>query len=870
MKNLSIKKKIYLLSLIPLLALTLILSTISISKIKTSLVEQSYDKLTSARDVKKNQIIKYFRNISINIEMLSKTTIVKSFVLEFDNLDDYDDLIIEDNGKFPVDNENIISMTKPKEPFFKDYLKEYRLADIYIIDKDTGHIVYSASKNSDYGGNLLYGDLSNSNLSTLFKKVKDSKETAISDMLLYMPDNNTAMFIATPIMIADQMEAILAFKINKKDINEIMNFNVGYADTQVDFLVGYDQLLRSEIGDSSTIKQIETQATIKALNDKTETQLILNHTNKKVLSAYSPINITKDLKWAIISEVDEDTILQLPTNIQNQLIIFSTLILLLIFIIVGFITNRTIVNPILKLKDTLKSLIKFSSADQKIKIYSNDEIGELATMFNEYLKNIREEKVQEQKMVEECEKAIKMVQGGFFDFHIEANSTNRSTNDLKNTINELISDLKLKFNEIQIALVHYGKNDFEYDFSINNVSGTVGSIVITTQTLGNNVSQLLATIMTSGEYLQTSISNLSLTASNMSNMASSQAASLEETSATIQEITNHIKSNENRVAKMTEIDAKLVVSATNGQEYATKTVTAMNDINSEVLLIAEAITVIDKIAFQTNILSLNAAVEAATAGEAGKGFAVVAQEVRNLASRSAEAANEIKLLVNSANKKANDGKQIADKMIVGYKELEQVIDDTQEIISDISEATKEQVKNIIQINDSINYLDTNTQKNAHEATKIESLSKDVDKLSKNLIKIANDAKIKDNSKQSICSQELLKDINDIKFYLIDFKDSLFENIPNNKDELFLNYENQLNSFINILQTKNKNLENSSIFNKLKTKTKEQIEQFNKYIDIHKKEIPEQLIEIGISIDNNIKEVFNLLDYLKIENCKKGK
>ncbi|RXI27686.1 methyl-accepting chemotaxis protein, partial [Arcobacter defluvii] len=83
---------------------------------------------------------------------------------------------------------------------------------------------------------------------------------------------------------------------------------------------------------------------------------------------------------------------------------------------------------------------------------------------------------------------------------------------------------------------------------------------------------------------------------------------------------------------------------------------SMDEINNQVNLINEAITVIDQIAFQTNILSLNAAVEAATAGEAGKGFAVVAAEVRNLASRSAEAAKEIKAIVENATSKADQGK----------------------------------------------------------------------------------------------------------------------------------------------------------------------------------------------------------------------
>ncbi|MFV7791462.1 methyl-accepting chemotaxis protein, partial [Aliarcobacter lanthieri] len=96
--------------------------------------------------------------------------------------------------------------------------------------------------------------------------------------------------------------------------------------------------------------------------------------------------------------------------------------------------------------------------------------------------------------------------------------------------------------------------------------------------------------------------------------------------------------------------------------------------------ISEAIGVNDNIAFQTNILSINAAVEAATAGEAGKGFAVVAQEVRNLASRSAEAAKEIKDIVELATRKANDGKNIANSMIEGYKDLNYSISQTMNLI----------------------------------------------------------------------------------------------------------------------------------------------------------------------------------------------
>lgn len=249
----------------------------------------------------------------------------------------------------------------------------------------------------------------------------------------------------------------------------------------------------------------------------------------------------------------------------------------------------------------------------------------------------------------------------------------------------------------------------------------LGKLTLGIQELSNKLKQVIEGISDSASEINSTGEQLSYSSLQLSESANKQASSLEEISSTMEEIVSSIQQNADN-SKQTE---KIAISTNLSLEEGTKSTNIALDSMKE---IAEKITIINDIAFQTNLLALNAAVEAARAGDQGKGFAVVAAEVRRLAERSRDAANEI---INVSQKGASVSEQARELMNKNLSEIKR----TSNLIQEISAASMEQKSGSTQVNEAVQQMNSITQQNASSSEELASSAEELTAKSKNLMEL---------------------------------------------------------------------------------------------------------------------------------------
>lgn len=542
-------------------------------------------------------------------------------------------------------------------PMFRDYLNSFGYYDIFIVDVDSGHVIYSVFKELDYATSLTSGPYANSGLAKVFNKAKrlnNYDDSVLVDFESYFPSyDQAASFIASPIPNkSGPVKAILIFQMPINGINKIMTNNerwqeVGLGLSGETYLVGPDYKLRSESrfliednknyfkaledsGSQPNIEQIkaynsalglqfvETSGVTEALAGRKGFSQFPDYRNVEVLSAYIPLKYG-NATWSLMAEIDVEEAFADAVQLSDELYFYSLISLLVIgaiSITTGLIIANIIVNP---LNVLVKSISEISEGDGDLTVEldlarRNDEIGDVGKAFNHFVSKIR----------------------------------------------NIIIEIDLHAGQLASS-----------SEELSAVTKETNSIIV----MQKDKTELTTTVMSELNASINSIAENSHHTANMTTEASTESAK---------------GSNLSQSAQMAIHD---LVDSVN---VASK---ELHQLNAQVEEITGILSVIDSIADQTNLLALNAAIEAARAGESGRGFSVVADEVRTLAAKTQESTIEIQHKIEGLKKSSmqsvtamNQASIAANKGIELVKQTATSLKTVEGLVRDVSTKNTENAK----------------------------------------------------------------------------------------------------------------------------------------------------------------------------------
>lgn len=558
-------------------------------------------------------------------------------------------------------------------PTMTKFLKTYGYYDVFIVEPESGHIIYSVFKELDFATSLKTGPYKNSGLAQAFNKalaLKEVDDTVLVDFAPYTPSYDAAAsFLASPIFRGEELLGILIFQMPIDGINGIMTNNqqwknAGFGDSGETYLVGEDQLLRSQsrfliedkegyltaiasdtdaktlakIAASNTaigLKKISNASSNKALAGESGIAYIDDYRGEPVISAYAPIDVL-GFKWGLLSEIDVKEAFAHQAELVNSIILTTitiAIILIVIMAILGTLFTRVVVKPIETFSDKVSQITSQQDLSIRIPTTGNNEFSALGIALNSMLESLA----------------------------VFIANMNQSAKNLANNSQQL-----------------------------NNAS--------------NNATEQVN--------LQNLEVNAAATATTELSASISEVAQSAEQAASQMRTTRDQVNSSMSVANATQTDIYQL------QENMNAAINAMAQLETESQGIGAVLDVIQNIAEQTNLLALNAAIEAARAGEQGRGFAVVADEVRTLASRTAQSTDEIRSKIESLQKGVENA---LTSVQASQENTQSSIEKVESTVSAMQEVT--------------GYVDQVDQMNAHIATAAEQQSQVTEEINKNVLLI---------------------------------------------------------------------------------------------------------------------------------------
>jgi methyl-accepting chemotaxis protein len=430
------------------------------------------------------------------------------------------------------------------------------------------------------------------------------------------------------------------------------------------------------------------------------------HINQKNGDVIGVIDLTFSL-----DEVDSNIF-----KTTSFLVGLSLIFIFLTSIVVWFVAKKA-TSPLKELQEEFDMFFDFLAHKRDsispFKVHSHDEIGQMTISLNKNIALLLNGLEKDLEAIKQSASICREAAIGHIKVKIETQANNPEINNLIVIVNSMLDSMYYNISKTLEVLQEYSKDEYSARLpSKGNTTGEMKQLFEKVNFLGYSLSTISEENLKNGKALEQNSGVLSSTMNDLANSSHNQAKLLEQTAESLNSVTLNIQDSTKDITLMTSLAEDVTNSLAFQIKLAQNTAESMENMDIKVKGIDEAIGIIDKISFQTNILSLNAAIEAASAGEAGKGFAVVAGEVRNLASKSAQAAKEIKDIVHIAIGDANTGKQISNEMIEGFIQLNEKILTTTNLIQSVSSRIEKQTNQIEQINKEISTINISTNKNA--------------------------------------------------------------------------------------------------------------------------------------------------------------
>ncbi|MBB5575525.1 methyl-accepting chemotaxis protein [Rhizobium paranaense] len=502
----------------------------------------------------------------------------------------------------------------------------------------------------------------------------------------------------------DDAEGSLRLQVNRDRIEQLKAMTESFFAATNDMVEVMKAELQSKDGGAALDgKEKDVQARM------------LSMTNELSKLLDEGVESAKAMATQVDGEANAAAKLVLLLNLGVGLLVMATLIASAVF------GGKTIARPINMLTNSMGLLADGDLGTSIPYVGRRDEIGAMARAVEVFKQNgIKVQELNAQEAALHAKSAdLQLSIGAVVSAAVAGDFTQRITKAYDNadldrfatSVNELVASVDQGVAETRRVVAALAEGDLTGTMR-GEFQGAFGELKNNVNATMANLRSVLGDVRTAIETISNNAGDMRLASGDLSKRTEQQAAALEETSSALEEITVAVKSSTERALEASHMVDEARRSTEQSSAIVKQAVVAMGRIEQASGEIGQIINVIDEIAFQTNLLALNAGVEAARAGEAGKGFAVVAQEVRELAQRSANAAKDIKTLINRSGEEVNSGVKLVTATGTALTSIQDHVVKINDHVHSIATAAKEQSTGLSEVSTAVNQMDQVTQQNA--------------------------------------------------------------------------------------------------------------------------------------------------------------